>query len=179
MGRKLLGLLRSRIFALVLSIGSTVLVAAGIVYFYFFAPALAAGPAQPIPFSHRLHVSIKEIDCRFCHYGVERGPHAGLPSTTKCLYCHKHIIPEHPKILELKGYDERGEAVPWRKITWLPDHVYFSHQRHIRKNVDCVECHGQIETMDRIKEAHRFKMGFCLECHQKRKASEDCWACHK
>jgi hypothetical protein len=35
-----------------------------------------------------------------------------------------------------------------------------------------------VETMDRIK-GERFQMGFCIECHQKKKANLGCWlACH-
>ena len=148
------------------------------VYIYFIFPEASTGPEQPIPFSHRLHVDIKELDCNFCHNTVERSRFAGLPPVEKCLYCHEHIIPEHPQIKKLKSYDENGEPIPWVKVNHLPDHVYFSHQRHIKAGVACAECHGDVEKMDRIREVWTnssdqmlemgspFKMGFCLECHQ-------------
>jgi hypothetical protein len=42
----------------------------------------------------------------------------------------------------------------------------------------CKACHGQVEAMDRIKGV-TFRMGFCVECHQEKKANLDCWlACH-
>jgi hypothetical protein len=123
-------------------------------------------------------VTTKQIDCRFCHYAAGRSPRAGVPSTTKCLYCHKHIIPLHPQIQKVQRHNEADEAIPWHKVTWLPDHAYFSHQRHVRRGVDCSECHGAIETMDRVVEMHKFEMGFCVRCHRERGASLDCWACH-
>ena len=36
-------------------------------FFYGAYPALRVGPEQPIPFSHRVHAGVKEINCRFCH----------------------------------------------------------------------------------------------------------------
>ncbi|MBW2529484.1 MAG: cytochrome c3 family protein, partial [Deltaproteobacteria bacterium] len=38
------------------------------------------GLEQPIAFSHRLHVTDKEIDCFYCHPYGERSLNAGLPS---------------------------------------------------------------------------------------------------
>lgn len=157
---------------------SILFLALAVIYIYFLYPLAAAGQEQPIPFSHRLHVTVKQLDCNFCHNTVERTRNAGMPSVDKCLYCHQHIIPEHPQIQKLRGYAERGEAVPWEKVTFLPDHVYFSHQRHIKAGVTCLECHGDVGQMDRVKEVFPsgldeglllgspFKMGFCLDCHQ-------------
>lgn len=48
-------------------------------------------PAQPIRFSHRLHVSELEVDCRYCHSGVERSKHAGIPTVTTCMNCHRFV----------------------------------------------------------------------------------------
>ena len=66
------------------------------------------GPAQPIPFSHRVHAGVKAIDCRFCHPFVERSENAGLPEVEKCFYCHEYIIPIHPEILKEKRYYTSG-----------------------------------------------------------------------
>jgi len=161
-----------------MAILSAVLVVGGIVFFQFIYPALGIGPAQPIPFSHRLHVTVKEIDCRFCHSTVAQANAAGLPPVQKCLFCHTYVIPNHPKIKRLTSLAERGQPVAWRKVTWLPDFVHFSHQAHIRKGIECVACHGHVETMDRVKQVHPLNMGFCLKCHRERQASVDCLTCH-
>lgn len=161
---------------------TTVLVAFGIIYFYFVSPAASAGPAQPIPFSHRLHVGIKEIDCRFCHNTVEVGRNAGMPPAEKCLYCHQHIIPQHPWIRELHRFAGSGETIPWVKVTYLPDHANFSHQQHITAGVNCADCHGPVEAMDRVYEENRLLMGFCVDCHsqqESRHAILDCLNCHQ
>ncbi len=154
----------------------------GIVFFFYLYPVLRAGAEQPVPFSHRLHTTVKQIDCRFCHYAVSRSAFAGLPSANRCLYCHNYIIPAHPRIQAVARYASLNEPIRWRRITWLPDFVYFSHQRHIRKGLPCERCHGDVKQMDRIVEPRRFRkrMGFCVECHwQMAPQSVDCWTCHK
>ena len=37
---------------------------------------------QPVPFSHKHHVTDVGIDCRYCHTAVEKGPFAGIPPTS-------------------------------------------------------------------------------------------------
>jgi len=147
-------------------------------YFFFAPPAFNIGPEQPIPFSHRLHAGIKEIQCRFCHPYVGRSINPGIPPVEKCLYCHQYIIAKHPQILKEHRYFNSATPTPWVKANYLPEHVLFNHQRHIRKEIACRQCHGTIEAMDRIK-GKKFEMGFCVDCHREKKANLDCWlACH-
>jgi len=138
----------------------------------------SADVEQPIAFSHRLHVSDKGIDCRYCHTAVDRSPSAGLPSAQKCLGCHEHVIPRHAEIATLKGYWLGGEELPWVRVYHNPDHVFFPHYRHVGKGVECVECHGHVEQVDRLRKV-TFYMGFCLECHAERDAPRTCTACHQ
>jgi len=133
---------------------------------------------QPIAFSHRLHVTDKQIDCFYCHSYGERSINAGLPSVDKCLGCHNHIIPEHEEIKKLKAYKKRGENLPWVRVYYNPDHVYFPHYRHLAKDIACQRCHGEIEEVDRLNQV-TFYMGFCIDCHQKLEASLECVACHQ
>lgn len=150
----------------------------GFLFFFYASPAARIGAAQPIPFSHRLHAGHKAIDCRFCHSYVARSIHPGLPPVEKCLYCHNYIIAQHPEIQKEHNYFNTGTPTPWVKVFYIPEHVLFNHQRHIRKEIACESCHGNVKQMDRLK-GQRFKMGFCVQCHRERKANLDCWlACH-
>jgi hypothetical protein len=150
----------------------------GFVFFFYASPATRIGAAQPISFSHRLHAGIKAIDCRFCHPYVERSIHPGLPPVAKCLYCHNYIIANHPEIRKEHNYFNTATPTPWVKVFYVPEHVLFNHQRHIRKEIACESCHGQVREMDRLK-GQRFKMGFCVQCHRQKGANLDCWlACH-
>lgn len=150
----------------------------GFLYFFYGSPATRIGPAQPIAFSHRLHAGHKAIHCYYCHPYAERSIHPGLPPVGKCLHCHKYIIANHPEILKEHNYYNTSTPTPWRKVYDLAEHVVFNHQRHIKKEIACETCHGNVQQMDRLK-GSRFKMGFCVQCHRKNKANVDCWlACH-
>ena len=147
-------------------------------YFFYISPKINMGLEQPIAFSHRLHNGVKQIQCLFCHSKVDRSIHPGIPPVEKCLFCHKYIIANHPEIKKEHEYFDTQTPTPWKKVNILPEHVFFNHERHIKKEIACQECHGAIETMDRIKGV-RFKMGFCVDCHKEKKANLDCWlACH-
>ena len=154
------------------------LLVVGFLYVFYASPGRALGPAQPIPFSHRVHAGVKAISCRFCHPYVNRSTFPGIPPVEKCLYCHRYIIPYHPEIRKEHEYFNTNTPTPWVKLNYVPEHVLFNHQRHIKKEIDCVACHGEVKTMDRLKRNH-FKMGFCVECHREKKANLDCWlSCH-
>jgi hypothetical protein len=147
-------------------------------YYFYVPPASDVGPEQPIAFSHRVHTGVKEIQCRFCHPYVDRSSFPGIPPVEKCLYCHKYIIAGHPEIQKEHKYFNTKTPTPWVKVNYIPEHVFFNHKRHVKKQIDCSECHGAVETMDRLKE-QKFEMAFCINCHQEKKANLDCWlACH-
>ena len=151
-----------RIAQHLLAVGSavttTLVVFLGFTYFYLIHPGLQAGPEQPIPFSHRLHVGIKEIDCQFCHNTVEEQRNAGMPAVEKCLFCHEHIIPQHPAVQLIHDHlpteESEGTDIPWVKVTYLPDHVYFSHQQHITAGLECAECHGLLRQLPPRADRH-------------------------
>jgi predicted CXXCH cytochrome family protein len=155
------------------------LLMAGMVYFFYIYPHRYIGPAQPIPFSHRVHAGVKDIDCRFCHAFVDRGRHAGIPSMQKCFFCHDYIIPQHPEIVKERKHYDADDPVKWVRIFYLPDYVKFQHVPHMEwGKLECTECHGPVQTMDRLRPVE-FEMKFCITCHKEKKAQTDCWlACH-
>ncbi|MEW6443109.1 MAG: cytochrome c3 family protein [bacterium] len=162
-----------------LVLGLTFAVLAALLYLFYQFPRRDLGPKQPIPFSHRIHAGVKRIDCRFCHPYVNVSEAAGLPEMKKCFFCHEYIIPKHPWIVKERKHWETGEPVRWIRVFFVPDHVQFTHEPHMRfAKLECVECHGQVENMDRIPRVN-FLMGFCIDCHKRREAQIDCWlACH-
>ena len=159
-------------------IGSLIVLVVWVMYIFFIMPDLGAGPVQPISFSHRLHAGDKNIDCRFCHSYVDRSIHPGIPPVEKCLFCHNHIIANQPEIQKEHAYFNSSTPTPWKKVFILPEHVVFRHDRHIKKEIQCESCHGDVKATDRLK-THEFEMGFCVECHRSKEANLDCWlSCH-
>lgn len=136
-------------------------------------------PAQPIPFSHRFHVSGKHLNCFFCHPSPTYSMNAGMPSVDKCLLCHNVIASNFEPISKIREYANRGKGIPWVRVNRVPDFVHFSHQAHLAKGFDCGVCHGDVSHMDRITPMHNnFDMDFCISCHWKNKAPDSCFTCH-
>lgn len=150
----------------------------GIIFLFPASPFGAEGPLQPIAFSHRLHAGDNNIPCLYCHAYAERSPLAGIPSVSRCLSCHQVIASEKPEIQKLQSYLDRQEPIPWVRVNRLPGYVRFSHKRHVKKEIDCQECHGPVQTMDRVRKVGSFGMGWCVSCHDRHGADRDCMVCH-
>lgn len=137
-----------------------------------------AGPAQPIPFSHRVHATTKQISCFFCHPYAADSANPGIPPVDKCLLCHKVIATRFAPIRKITLYDKRKEPIRWVRVSELPDFVRFTHKAHLAGGHDCGECHGDVKAMDRIRLPRTINMDFCITCHRKNKISVDCFLCH-
>jgi hypothetical protein len=121
---------------------------------------------QPVEFDHRHHVRDDGIDCRFCHTGAERSPHAGIPSTSVCMGCHSQVWNDSPMLEPVRRAWFSGEAIPWNRVHDLPDFVYFDHSVHVTNGVGCESCHGRVDLMARVEQRKPLTMGWCLECHR-------------
>jgi hypothetical protein len=83
---------------------------------------------------------------------------------------------------------QKQQPVEWVRVHDLPDFVYFDHRAHVHAGVTCQECHGPVETMDRVRQFQSLSMGWCVNCHRDAtqhgvngkavKASTDCATCH-
>lgn len=93
--------------------------------------------------------------------------------------CHKITANDKPEVQKLATYWQEEKPIEWVRIHDLPDYVYFSHKRHVLAEVDCSNCHGKVEEMDRVSKVVDQHMGWCLDCHKERDASIDCLTCHK
>jgi len=143
---------------------------------YFYVRPAAR---QPIPFPHKIHIA-KQAMCTDCHETVERGPIAGIPSVKTCMVCHSQIATDRPLIKEVTSYSERGIEIPWQRVYGFPheSHVRFNHAPHIRANVECSTCHGDLANMTVAERAVNHTMGFCVNCHRQKNVSNDCLTCH-
>jgi len=156
------------------------LVLAGIVLAAAAAWMVVLPPApavQPVSFSHAKHVGVA---CRVCHGGAEDSARAGIPQGDTCLKCHATA----PKGLNLAlwGEIEHGGRLPWTRVTRVPDHVYFSHRRHVAlAKLECASCHADVGRRHAPpgRAPVRLDMDTCLACHRTEGASQDCAACHR
>ena len=72
----------------------------------------------------------------------------------------------HVDLAKLLWHWENEVPIRWAKVHDLADFVYFDHSRHMAAGLDCTDCHGPIEQMDRVRRVSGMKMGWCLDCHR-------------
>ena len=121
---------------------------------------------QPVPFSHKHHVTGMGIDCRYCHTTVETSAFAGIPPTETCMTCHSQIWTEAPILEPVRASFRDEPAIQWTRVHDLPDFVYFDHSIHVSKGIGCQSCHGQVDQMPLMWKANTLNMEWCLDCHR-------------
>lgn len=146
-------------------------------------------PDQPIAFSHAKHAGDLKMDCKYCHFGADKGRHAGVPPTELCLNCHSKVKTNSPEIKKIQKAVDSGENINWVKVNHFPDFAYFNHSQHVNvAGFACQECHGDVQDMTIVKQEKKLNMGWCIECHRgneiappedhKRASGGDCAKCH-
>ena len=137
---------------------------------------------QPIAFNHRLHVEEAGADCTDCHLYARTGQRATIPNVKVCGECHEEAVTDSEAEARVVEYIHEAKPIPWQKVSWIPDHVYFSHRRHATiAEIECETCHGPMgereKPVTRISPA--ITMEACMECHQRAGVSNDCVRCHR
>jgi hypothetical protein len=145
------------------------------------------GPAQPIAFPHTVHVQDIGLDCTFCHRNVTVGAAATIPAVELCITCHKVVGDGLPEVEKLRSFYDSGQPIEWVRVHRVPDHVKFVHEPHIRFFSErdglaaaavCSTCHGDVGSMEKVRQVRSLKMGDCVDCHRDNSAPVDCVACH-
>ena len=124
-------------------------------------------PTQPIAFSHKVHAGQYDIDCNYCHTGVNISKSANIPSVNICMNCHNAINTDKPEIQKILTAYEENRPIEWVRVHNLPDLAYFNHKQHVAVGgLDCATCHGPIEEMDVVYQYSELTMGWCINCHR-------------
>ena len=175
--------------AVVVLIGLTWIVSA-----WFGTPIIFGsdeGPDQPIDFPHTTHVQELGLDCTFCHREVTKSAQATIPSVGLCMTCHQAVAGStesaQAEIKKLRDAFSDGDAIDWLRVHRVPDHVHFVHEAHIkffseRDGVEasavCSTCHGDVGSMEKVRQVRTLKMSDCVDCHRDNGAPTDCTTCH-
>ncbi len=134
-------------------------------------------PTQPIPFSHKIHAGQYEIDCVYCHTGVNKSKLANIPSPNICMICHSQVRTKSEEIKKIyaaidydpdtKTYGTNTKPIEWIRVHNLPDLAYFNHSQHVKiGGIACETCHGPVQEMDVIYQYSPLTMGWCINCHK-------------
>jgi hypothetical protein len=137
---------------------------------------------QPIAFNHRAHVKGAGIDCSTCHQYYAEHQHSGLPDLAVCTTCHQAPITASPEERKLIALAASPSPPAFRKLFRLPDHVSYSHRRHVTvARLACSTCHGAIadSTTPPERPLVEVTMSRCTGCHTRVSVQTDCTACHR
>lgn len=121
---------------------------------------------QPVPFSHKHHVTDDGIDCRYCHTSVETSYFAGLPATEICMSCHSQVWSNASILEPVRESWRTGRSLAWTRVHDLPEFVYFNHSIHVNKGIGCSSCHGRVDQMPLMYRVNTLYMNWCLSCHR-------------
>jgi hypothetical protein len=142
-------------------------------------PSEHPAPAQPIPYSHKKHLSFG-LECKQCHTNPEPGKLMTFPATAACMQCHVTIAKDKPSIQKLAEYSKSKQAIPWVRVYTVLPGVAWNHRVHLEASVKCETCHGQVRELDAMSEVTSVTtMYSCLNCHELNKAKTACDTCHK
>jgi len=137
---------------------------------------------QPIAFNHQLHAGELEMTCDVCHEFYASSRHSGLPSLTACMDCHEEPATESAEEQKIRELVAAGQDDVFRKLFKMPDHVFYSHRRHVELGeIACETCHGAVATssVPPQRPLVRVSMNSCVECHEREQVSSECTACHR
>jgi hypothetical protein len=144
-----------------------------------------AGDETVADINHAVHIE-RDLECIDCHTGVETHAVAGVPSIAICTECHddpEDAIGKSRNGKLILSHIAAKEELWWPQLYWLPDHVVFSHKRHVALGeIPCERCHGDIAATTTLPETPvraTLTMDGCMECHEQSGADLDCFACHK
>jgi len=135
-----------------------------------------ASVRQPIVFPHAKH---QTIGCVVCHRGVATTARAGIPDVAFCAKCHATAPAGTAGAWDAAV---SRKTVGWVQVSHVPEHVMFSHRRHVTlAGLDCASCHGEMRDRRTPPGSApvRITMTTCLACHRQEGAAEDCAACHR
>jgi hypothetical protein len=137
-----------------------------------------AAPAQPLPFSHKTHVS-RGLQCRQCHTNPDPGNQMTFAATGTCMGCHNTVAKDRPAIQKLAEFAKSGQPIPWVRVYQVTPGVTWSHRKHLDAGMQCAMCHGQVGQLDTMAQTTAVtSMASCISCHQAHRAATTCQTCH-
>ncbi len=136
------------------------------VYWSPYTTRVAIPLSQPVPFSHKHHVTDLGLDCRFCHTSVENSPFAGLPATEICMTCHSQLYTDASLLAPVRQSLVANAPLKWNRVNDVPDFVFFDHGIHVNKGIGCSTCHGPVDQMPLAWKQNTLYMKWCLGCHR-------------
>lgn len=149
-------------------------------------------------FNHKKHVGDFKLTCKVCHaaaYESDVSSDRLLPKPTEtCDNCHD-VDHSDPSAVKSTGDAENGRCTfchlgdaagrngKVAKVVIPPPNLRMTHKKHLARNIQCAQCHGQIDKIELATREQLPRMAGCFSCHAMSGAAQgeakgQCINCH-
>jgi hypothetical protein len=132
---------------------------------------------RPFAFNHRIHVEDEGLGCTDCHSTEGGGEVPSMPTARQCALCHDELDSEKPPERRVATLFD-GNVYRAARVAGNSDEISFCHNRHTARGDDCLACHADFQTNERVSPELALDMDACVACHTERSASNACATCH-
>lgn len=148
---------------------------------------LNAGGSSPdgrrvptVKFSHEFHIKDAGVeDCATCHAAAKTSKFMSdnlAANHDACITCHEEQVSD-PEMIQC-GYCHKNTS-DFQAAPQVKRDLIFSHEAHVAmEGVECATCHAGVENVANVTAANFPSMATCNTCHNDRKATNTCEACH-
>lgn len=144
-------------------------------------PSTAVFPPQKLTlrFNHRFHVAEQKLECKSCHPGALTSRSVNddlLPRPTLCDGCHGT---DHSNLDAVQAGDDDSGKCNFCHLGHQPGdgnrvarlhiptpNMVFDHQKHAARNINCQQCHGDVQELELATRDQMPRMRGCFGCHQ-------------
>jgi hypothetical protein len=162
-------------------------------------PSEAIFPPQKLTvrFNHKFHIEQQKLQCKTCHAGAMTSESVAdrlTPKGTTCDACHgtshddlNGVTPGDDASGKCNfchlGYKE-GDRNLVAKFEIPRPNMVFNHKKHVVRNINCQQCHGDVQELELATRDQMPRMRGCFGCHQhpdaaaRGEAKGTCENCH-
>lgn len=142
--------------------------------------AVGANRTPTVKFSHKFHIQDAGIaDCATCHPAAKTSALVSdnLAAThDACVTCHEEQVNDADMVK--CGYCHNNPA-DIQAAPAVKRDLIFSHAAHTAmEGVECATCHAGVDQVDYVSASNLPSMATCNTCHNDKKATNTCEACH-
>jgi len=163
------------------------------------SPLIYTAQSIPLRFDHARHARLG-ARCETCHVAAVSSSSASddlIPGEAACRSCHAIDRTQPAKAVAPGQGAARCDAchVGPDGVGWMPPtppplgdepprvhlarpNLKFNHQLHAARGIGCELCHANVSTGGFATRADLPAMALCLACHDGKKATSRCGACH-
>jgi hypothetical protein len=162
-------------------------------------PSTAIFPPQKLTlrFNHKFHVGTQGLKCDACHKGALTSTSVQDVLTPKPAVCDGCHGTDHSNLDKVAAGDGPPGECAFCHLGYQPSdgnrvakffiprpNMVFNHQKHAARNINCQQCHGDVQELEMATRDQMPRMRGCFNCHQhpdaaaRGDAKSACDTCH-